>query len=1105
LVALVLAASPNLHAQVLYGSIVGNVTDQTGAALPGAEVTSTNQETNRVQTTITNEAGVYSFPTLMPGKHSLKVVMPGFKEYLETDVPVSVNNVTRVNIQLQIGELTETVNVTSEAAILQTDRAEVRAEITANEFENLPTYLGRNYQNLYKTLPGITPPGQAHSVQTNPSRSLTFNVNGVSNSINNTKIDGAASVNPWLPHLTGYVPSLEAIQTVNVVTNSFDAEQGMAGGAAVTVALKSGTNEFHGSAFFYFADHNLKAKQYIFPYPAGLGKPKAIYDQWGATFGGPVIKNKLFFFTSYEGTTDHRYASGITSIPSLAVRNGDFSGFSQIIYDPATGNPDGSGRLPFPGNIIPQDRIDPIARSLLAKLPQPRDAGEVNNFLGEGSFTFDRHTLDNKVDFTISDNWNMFGRFSFLHYSVVQPTFFGDTLMGDALSAGGQYSGNSGTGSGDSYNFSAGTNYIFSPTFLIDGYFGFARFITDSKQLKYGENVGLDLGIPGTNGPDPYQSGMPQFDIDGYADLGYTESFMPYYRSDDQWQYVANASLTRGTHEFRFGGDFNRQDMNHLQPELSGGEGTGSRGRFWFRNGPIQLCEQPNGNGGCNKLSTTNSRLSLATFMLGLHTQTGKLILTEFPYTTRNWLTAVYARDRWQVTPKLTMSIGTRWEYYPMPTRANRGLEMYDPSNNTMRVGGIGDVPKDLGVKMSKTMFAPRIGLAYRVREDFVVRAGYGLTNDPFPLARPLRTNYPLLIELVQPAPNAVLPAGTLAEGIPPITAPELGNGIIDIPGNYTAFMVQNPEFRRGYVQSWNLTVQKELMWGFVGEVGYVATRQIRQIGYREINYSDLNTGTAGRKLNQEFGRTASTILVSGVGGTHYDSMQTKLKRRFADGYSLDLSYTWGKSITNSGNTNSDNALAINIPEYYHLLKQVSDFDLPHNFQASFIAELPFGRGRKYGADWGGIMNAVLGGWQLNSIISLYSHTPFEIGASGVNATGSSNRADQVKPTVEKYGNIGRGDPYFDPTAFANVTDFRFGTSGFNILRGPSVKNWDFGLFKQFDITEGMNLQFRLESFNFTNSPQYNNPDASVTSSSFMSITGGSNERQFRFGLRLGF
>jgi hypothetical protein len=233
--------------------------------------------------------------------------------------------------------------------------------------------------------------------------------------------------------------------------------------------------------------------------------------------------------------------------------------------------------------------------------------------------------------------------------------------------------------------------------------------------------------------------------------------------------------------------------------------------------------------------------------------------------------------------------------------------------------------------------------------------------------------------------------------------------------------------------------------------------------------------------------------------------MQAKLQRRFSDGYSMDVSYTWGKSITNGGEDNSDGTIDINIPEYYHLLKRVSGFDRPHNLQVSFIAELPFGTGRRYGSDWGSVANAILGGWQLNSIISLYSHTPFSIGASGVNAAGNSNRADQVKENVEVYGNIGRGDPYFDTTAFANVTDFRFGTSGFNILRGPSVKNWDFGLFKQFNLTEQVNLQFRMESFNFLNSPQYNNPSTSVTSSSFGEINGGTNERQFRLGLRLGF
>lgn len=325
IVSLLWGLAPNCQAQVLYGSVVGNVTDQTGAAIPGAEVTAINQETNVTRQVITGETGGYSFTTLRPGNYTVRVSMPGFKEFVRPGTPVTLNTVSRVDVVLEVGEVSETVTVLSGATLLQTDRAEVRSEVTVEKLENLPVPLGRNYQHLFKTLPGFTPPVEVHSIQTNPSRSLRFNVNGTSDQINNTRIEGATSADPWLPHITAYVPSLESIQTVNVVTNSFDAEQGLAGGAAINVQLKSGTNEFHGSVFETHHNHHLRAKNFFFP--AGRNKGKFIFNQWGATLGGPIRKDKLFFFVSYEGTGDHRNASRIASVPTQAVRDGDFSAF----------------------------------------------------------------------------------------------------------------------------------------------------------------------------------------------------------------------------------------------------------------------------------------------------------------------------------------------------------------------------------------------------------------------------------------------------------------------------------------------------------------------------------------------------------------------------------------------------------------------------------------------------------------------------------------------------------------------------------------------------------------------------------------------------------
>ncbi|RPI25365.1 MAG: hypothetical protein EHM61_14605, partial [Acidobacteria bacterium] len=428
-VAVILAVSSQsaLKAQVLYGSITGNVQDRTHAAVPGAEVTITHADTGRVRTAVTNDAGRYDFSTVQTGAWTLKVGMPGFDVY-EEKINVALNSVTRADVHLEVGGVAESLTVTSGAStLLQTDRAEVRAELPSKEIEDLPVPGARNYQTLFGTLPGFTTPVNAHSVPTNPSRALQFNVNGTSASSNDIRIDGASQFDIWLPHITVYIPSLEAIETVNVVTNSFDAEQGLAGGAAINVQIKSGTNDYHGSGFWYNSNNGLMAKPFFLP--PGERNPKYIVNQYGGTLGGPIVRDKVFFFASYESTPERSFASTLADIPTTAMRNGDMTGTDRPIYDPLTGNPDGSGRIPFPNNIIPQERIHPIAKQIFDLMPAPTFEDTLtNNFYVGGRYAYDRSVLDSKVDWHITDKLNMYGRFSVLRFEMLAPTLFGESL-----------------------------------------------------------------------------------------------------------------------------------------------------------------------------------------------------------------------------------------------------------------------------------------------------------------------------------------------------------------------------------------------------------------------------------------------------------------------------------------------------------------------------------------------------------------------------------------------------------------------------------------------------------------------------------------------------
>jgi len=394
-------------AQVLYGSIVGTVRDSVGGALPGATVIITHDETKATRETISDGTGAYHFPTVQTGAYTVRANLPGFRAFVRSSVPVTLNNATRVDIALSVGQLQETVTVTADASVLQTERSEVRHELRSRELRDLPVPVGRNYQELFKTLPGFTPPTEPHSIPSNPSRALQFNVNGASSSTNNTRIDGVSSTNIWLPHVVAYVPALESIETVNVVTNNFDAEQGLAGGSAISVQIKSGTNVLHGSMFEYHNNEKLRAHNFFDP--PGTSKGRWRFNQYGGTLGGPVVHDRIFYFASYEGTKRRENVSRTMSVPTAAVRRGDFSATGATIYDPATGNPDGTGRRPFAGNVIPGDRISPVARKIVPFLPLPNLPGEFNNYFVQAPFVFDRWTLDTKMNWNATDRLQIFG------------------------------------------------------------------------------------------------------------------------------------------------------------------------------------------------------------------------------------------------------------------------------------------------------------------------------------------------------------------------------------------------------------------------------------------------------------------------------------------------------------------------------------------------------------------------------------------------------------------------------------------------------------------------------------------------------------------------
>src|SRR5829696_4137131 len=653
------------HAQVLYGSLTGNVTDSAGASVPGATVSAVNNATNVSKETTTNGEGIYQFSDLLPGVYKVTISGAGFTNSVSEGVNIEVNNVRRLNMTLQPGGVSDTITVNAETATaLQTDRADVNVTQTARQVNDLPIAgsAGRNYQSLMQIVPGSVLAGEQNSAAGSPQRSISFNVNGVSRLQNNTKIDGSSITYPWLPTNTAYVPPAEAIQTVNVVTNAFDAEQGLAGGAAINVILKSGTNEFHGTGWVYHTNSRFAARNHFQTTPRN---PKDLLTQFGYAVGGPILKNKLFFFTDFERTTRRNLSrDNRVSLPTAALRpdaqgNVRFPTAAEggaTIYDPAS-NANPALRTPFLNNTIPAGRIDLAAVELIKRLPEPNLPGFVNNYLTNGTAEFNRDNIDTKINYNPTDRMTLFGRYSYSPTLITEPPLLGEA-GGDAIN-GGQL----GDAPGRVQVAGVGGTYTFSGSLFLDANFGYTRqkLGAQGPDVVSGVNFGLDvLKIPGTNGPDALQAGIPFFNVSNWANIGNSNTGNPFIFRDNQYVGSSNLSWLRGSHSFRFGGDFQNQQLNHFQPQ--GGTFQTARGTFQFSgtstalqgcaaNAPVAQCAD---RGFTRSVAGANRFSSWADFLLGLPSGAGKVDQLRNPNSLRMKSYALYARDHWQVTQNLT-------------------------------------------------------------------------------------------------------------------------------------------------------------------------------------------------------------------------------------------------------------------------------------------------------------------------------------------------------------------------------------------------------------------------------------------------------------------
>jgi hypothetical protein len=1056
--------------QVLYGSIVGNVTDAQGAATPGVTLTATNTGTGLKVETVTDDTGAYAFRNLLPGTYDVVASLPGFREHQEKGVAVTAGNPVRVNVALAVGAVNEVVTVTSEQTLLQTDKADLHTELTSKEIVNLPLNQYRNYQALMNLVPGATPAQFQNSEIDTPGRSLRTWVNGTQPNSNATRIDGAVSVNIWLPHHVGYVQPAETIETVNVSTNSFDADYGMAGGAASTVITKSGTNELRGSAFVFRNQEELNANAFsnnAFKLP----KDSLARTTYGGTLGGPIRKNKLFYFASVERFQDRRGTRQNLSVPTAKMRSGDFAevaaAYSSFrLYNPFTGAAGGAGREPFANFTIPTGLIDPIARQLMQYYPAVNTTQDLNSNQIPDDYTrvtpvkVDRDNYDAKFTWQRSGSHSVWGKFATLDAEVVDnfQLGFDNGSLGDTRV----------------YVATAGHTWTLSPTLILDGNFGANIQNQTVTGPDYGTNLGLDLGIRGTNlASDLRASGLPNFQ-NGYA-IGTTPNWMPLFRKERSYTFSSALTKVIPKHDLRVGVDIVHHQLNHRQAEFGD---YGLRGGFSFSS-------LTTGTPGYTSPGWNN----FAGFLLGLPSFFSKDVQTE-EMTGREWQSAVYVQDRWAVSHKMTVSAGLRAEYYPLMSRADRGIERLDYSTYTVLLGGLGDVPEDVGIDMKKLYFAPRVGTVYRLTENQVLRAGYGRTINPLPWSRPMRGSFPFDINFNRTADQYGW-VGTLADGIPDVPVPDISSGRVKLPAGVFMRSPNPNDVDRGVIQQWNAAYEYRWPWDISTEFAYVGTRTDGGYADLNVNYGTPGGGNASRQYFAVAGTTAINDWAART-KSRYHALQVSINRPFQNGLLLKGAYTLSRA-KNMADEDGWVGLTWNTPLMYDQNFALAGFDRTHVLQMGFVWALPFF------SQSTGITGKTLGGWQLNGVAAAYSGTPFSIGGTNnaLNCPGCGSILINVNGDPDPSGAVGSSTQAFYPVdAFSQPSGLGvegFGNSGRNRFRRPSVWNLDLSLFKAFPIGR-LRPELRVEAANVLNHTNWGAPVTTFTANNFMLFTPGSAE-----------
>ena len=1097
---------PVANAQVGQAELTGEVRDPSAAIVSSAKVTVTEMQTNQSYTATTDQAGVYDFGYLKPGVYTLTAEAQGFKRFVREGIQLATGELIRLDAVLVLGSESEIVTVTENASLLRTESGTLGQVISNQKIVDLPLN-GRNFIPLVALVPGVAlPPGSSFP-----------RINGGRPRVNEYLFDGISVLQPE-PGQVAYFPIIDAIQDFKVVTNSPPAEFGRFNGGVINLTTKSGTNGFHGSIFEFFRNEALNARNlFAPPTPSNPDKPRFRRNQFGFVFGGPIIQDKTFFFWDYQGTRQDIGRVRVSTVPTLLQRQGIFtekiSGSVPKIYDPATTAPKPGGgfvRDPFANNTIPQARIDPVALTLLQRYPLPTSAGTANNYRRIDNEGDSQDQLDFRVDHRFSDRDQMFGRFSYAN-DVINPV----TPLPDG--SGSITSGAIALTQTPSYSVASNYLHTFNARFINELRFGYTRRSIDRRALLLNSPPSESLNLPGIPANSAFQNELPTFLIDGIQQQGPAPNTDSVFRTDVT-QLTDVFSILRGRHSLKFGLDFRWERLDVVQP-------PSPTGQFRFS---TLFTDLPGVTGTGNSLSS---------FLLG-QVQTFSIDLQNSALRPRAAIQEYFIQDDWKATPRLTINAGLRYTLnFPSTEVDNQGavFNLQTEQMDYLGKDGISRSARELQLHD----FGPRLGIAYRLREKTVIRSGYGLVwleqagiTTPFTIPQ-----FPFLQTVNQRNLDNINPAFVLAKG--PTVAPipltpdaGLGQGVFSVDSGLGS----------GYAQQWNLAIQQELSRNFVFEVAYAGSK-ITHIGIPDTNINQLTAeqlslGSAllQRVPNPYFGKiprssslgdptiprgqllkpyprfTAVSFYRNNVGNTNYNALQVKLEKRFASGFSFLISYTRSKLIDDASSVFDASILTGPVANYpvadsfnRRLERDLSAGDIPNVFVASYVYELPFGPGRRF--DPRGFSGKLLRGWELAGVVTFQSGIPLAVTqATNFNAfagfgTQRPNRvANPELPSDER-----STAQFFNTAAFLVAPQFTLGSSSRNPVRGPNYQNVDLALIKRTYVREQMNVEFRAETFNLTNTPPLNAPNVVLGTPGFGTITSAGDPRVIQFALKFNF